>query len=406
MVACYATGLVLLYLGGVALASEVSLGPLVAARRGQNTQFLTDVLTIVAVIAGMWLSLMLLGRVIEFLEMSRKAALYTKKAKIAQGALQLLQAESSLCDSLVAQAYADFFYLRDLDAALQLETKKRPAPIAAERIREQAAERRQVEKLARLFQEQVKFYETLCPWLADFKEAGFDELVRQVREGTAPESHEEEREDPVFRWVPEAKYQKMSPSTRNQLALERYWQKTKNPWEVGRDYERFVGYQYEIEGFQVYYQGIAEGLSDLGRDLIVSRGGMVEIVQCKYWSREKQIHEKHMFQLYGTTVEYQIDHPGVGVKAMFVTSTALSERAKKAAQMLNIAVRENYPLEPYPCIKCNVAQDGTKIYHLPFDQQYDRTIVEPDRGECYVATVRQAEARGFRRAYRWTGVGE
>jgi len=40
-----------------------------------------------------------------------------------------------------------------------------------------------------------------------------------------------------------------------------------------------------------------------------------------------------------------------------------------------------------------------KIYHLPFDQQYDRTQVSRP-GECYVATVREAEHHGFRRAWR------
>jgi hypothetical protein len=51
-------------------------------------------------------------------------------------------------------------------------------------------------------------------------------------------------------------------------------------------------------------------------------------------------------------------------------------------------------------IKCNVnPSKKEKIYHLPFDQQYDRTQVSR-RGECYVATVREAEQRGFRRAWR------
>jgi hypothetical protein len=58
----------------------------------------------------------------------------------------------------------------------------------------------------------------------------------------------------------------------------------------------------------------------------------------------------------------------------------------------------------YPCIKCNISRtDDTKIYHLPFDQQYDKTIIEPDRMECYVETVEEAETLGFRRAFRWKG---
>jgi hypothetical protein len=58
----------------------------------------------------------------------------------------------------------------------------------------------------------------------------------------------------------------------------------------------------------------------------------------------------------------------------------------------------------YPCIKCNVSKiDGTKIYHLPFDQQYDKVKVEMRRGEFYCNTVAEAEKQGFRRAYRYKG---
>lgn len=65
---------------------------------------------------------------------------------------------------------------------------------------------------------------------------------------------------------------------------------------------------------------------------------------------------------------------------------------------------EGYPLASYPCIKCNVSRrDGTKIYHLPFDQQYDRTLIEEEKNECYVETVKEAEDLGFRRAFRWHG---
>ena len=54
----------------------------------------------------------------------------------------------------------------------------------------------------------------------------------------------------------------------------------------------------------------------------------------------------------------------------------------------------------YPCIKCNISADGTKIYHLPFDQQYDNVKIETHKGEFYCATVKEAEDAGFRRAFR------
>lgn len=171
---------------------------LIAARRSQDSQFLADLLIIVAIIGGLWLAVKLLIGVVELFDLSRRAALYTKKAKIAERALRLLEKEQTIRDSPVAQAYADFFYLRDLDVSIELETKKRPARAAAERAREVAIERRQAEKLARLFQGQLEFYESLCPWLTEFKEEGFDELVRKIREGKHCPKPESEGEDPVF----------------------------------------------------------------------------------------------------------------------------------------------------------------------------------------------------------------
>ena len=56
-------------------------------------------------------------------------------------------------------------------------------------------------------------------------------------------------------------------------------------------------------------------------------------------------------------------------------------------------------------IKCNINQTtGEKIYHLPFDQQYDKCIITPETGEFYAMTVAEAEEAGFRRAMRWKGI--
>lgn len=190
----------------------------------------------------------------------------------------------------------------------------------------------------------------------------------------------------------------------------------KSPWEVGRLYERYVGYLYEQEGFSVSYHGILEGYDDMSRDLICKRQGITLIVQCKCWAQQKIIHEKHINQLYGTTAKYLLElqeQDGAmelfnsrKVFAHFVTSANLSPRAVKFAKALKIHVKSQLPLTPFPCIKCNIANDGEKIYHLPFDQQYDRTIVHTSRGEFYAKTTAEAEQKGFRRAWRWRGTKE
>jgi hypothetical protein len=63
-------------------------------------------------------------------------------------------------------------------------------------------------------------------------------------------------------------------------------------------------------------------------------------------------------------------------------------------------VKENFRLNVnFPVIKCRVDErTRERLYHLPFDDQYDHVRVEPRRGECYARTVQEAEKLGFRRA--------
>jgi DUF2075 family protein len=306
----------------------------------------------------------------------------------------------------LADAFADFLHLEDLKTADYLSQKWHPAPKAAAEVRSIAQKRRKAEKLLRVYRYLVDYYETLFPWLEEFKGEDVDQLIAQIEnpeEGDEP-GPEEEPTDPARRFLTEEEYARLSPGEKFQLALDRYWRKKKTSWEVGRDYERYVGYLFESQRFKVYYQGIVEGLNDLGRDLVCDDGNQVCVVQCKKWSEDKTIHEKHVFQLFGSVTAFKIDNPSRDVKGMFVTSTGLSPRARQFAQQLGITVTENLPLPMYPCVKCNVSRKtGERIYHLPFDQQYDRTIVEADRHEFYVSTVVEAEARGFRRAFRWRG---
>lgn len=336
-------------------------------------------------------------------------------------AIEILAKQKSEGFPWLAQAYADYLHLQDLQKARFLEVKSPPAIVAAEQVREIASRRRTAEQLYRVREYQLKYYESLFPWLVDFKGEDIDDLIIQIVEKSERGSEDlEEPDDPVKKWVSPAEYQNLPTVERNQRALDRYWQKKKSKWEIGRDYERYIGYLYEKSGFSVYYQGIIAGFEDLGRDLIAVQRDNTEIVQCKRWSQERTIHEKHVFQLFGTSIEYWLKNtdnkkpfqPSLfpellrqeKIKPVLITSTTLSEKAKEFATVLHVQVLENFPLQHYPSIKCNVSRrTGEKIYHLPFDQQYDRVLIEEERNECYVETVAEAERLGFRRAFRWRG---
>lgn len=215
------------------------------------------------------------------------------------------------------------------------------------------------------------------------------------------------REFPDYTAEPD--WDSLSEHEKNQRAFDRYLKRSKTKWEIGRDYELYVGYKYSKLGYTVDYCGSYLKLEDLGRDLIVQKNGEIGIIiQCKYWAKGKMIHEKHIAQLYGTMVSYIIENNYLPelVHGIFITSTSLSPMAKKFADFLNIKYKENYPLEDFPRIKCNINKDEygiiTKIYHLPTDQQYDNVKIEHE-GECFVFTIDEAEKLGFRRAYRWHG---
>lgn len=89
------------------------------------------------------------------------------------------------------------------------------------------------------------------------------------------------------------------------------------------------------------------------------------------------------------------------MKPVLHTSTRLSDVAKKAAELLHVEFHESVALGDYPSIKCNI-HNKQKIYHLPFDQLYDRAHVTR-AGEQYCYTVKEAEELGFRRAWKWRG---
>jgi len=350
---------------------------------------------------------------------SQVEACYSELAKDWE-AVRTIAAEKSKGFPWLATVYADYFQLREGKVVDWLDTKKHPAKKAAEKVREMSRRRRKAERLWRMFRYQLEYYEALFPWLVDFKDVDSDDLIRSVLEGGSGGDDEEDVDFHAKKYLTDAEYKALPSAEKYQLALDRYRAKKKKNWEIGRDYERYVGYFYEKGGYRVRYQGIVEGLRDLGRDIIASRGNRVEIVQCKCWSKHKTIHEKHIFQLYGTTVEYWLKHrhesPDLQshlfpellhkelVGATFFTSTTVSDLARAFAEVLKVRIIENQPLRDYPCIKCNVNRaTGEKIYHLPFDQQYDNVYVEPLHGECYVETVAEAEALGFRRAFRWRG---
>lgn len=249
---------------------------------------------------------------------------------------------------------------------------------------------------------QLAYAIQMFPALEDFLDTEFNQLPELSLSDIGAEGRDAAKD-----FLSKEEYMCLSSTERNQLALDRYQHShKKTKWQIGRDYELYVGYRYGQKGYTIDYYGSYNGLEDLGRDLIAKKGDLTLIIQCKYWGAGKLIHEKHINQLYGTMICYCYENniPQSKVRAILVTNITVSETARGFAKYLGVELVENFAAGNYPCIKCNINHDEfghkTKIYHLPFDQQYDSCKIDAP-GEFFAMTVAEAENAGFRRAYRW-----
>lgn len=350
-------------------------------------------------------------------------ALATKKKEteiqIAEFDRRIRQARA-IKESLDSDINAAFPYLASfianaeeadaLQASIYLENKKNKAEKTAKEIREQLSKKiKEYSQRAIAAEAKLAYYEATVP------------VLEELSEGPAVRVHAGD-EDQTRNWLTREEYERLTPAERNQRALDNYKAShNKSKRQIGRDYERYVGWLYESKGYSVEYKGILAGLEDLGRDLICRKDGRTVIIQCKYWSKDKLIHEKHINQLFGTYMHYMIEmhkdgaQNGLfdvfdlardsGCSACFWTKTSLSDTARAFADALGIEVHEHEEIGDYPMIKCNINRTtGEKIYHLPFDINYDKTVIDPAHGEFYAATVHQAESAGFRRTHKWTGI--
>lgn len=344
-------------------------------------------------------------------EVSRIESVYTYKFEELNKLIDKLEQDKSIYKKALSEVGSRFPTLLDIIAdydkksdqktADYLRYKKHPSVKGSETVKEETRKRREAEKETKKHKLLVEYYESIAPFLLDLK----DEVVVPEDESLLEDYTEEERLDPAVNYLTKEEFRKLSTTEKNQRALERFWSRPKSKALIGRLYERYVGYLFEQDGYDVEYVGIFKGYEDLGRDLICSKGDEMVVVQCKNWSQFKTIYEKHIFQFFGTVFQYKDENKDKDVKAFFYATTKLSDIARRFAKELKIDLKENHKFDQkYPCIKCNISRvDGTKIYHLPFDQQYDKVKIEPKTGEFYCSTVKEAEKAGFRRAFRYKG---
>jgi len=329
-----------------------------------------------------------------------------EKCEMIENGVKQLTKERQIGFPWLAKAYEELFALRDYELVSFLRNKSKPALRASEIVKEQTGLRREAESKRKVAEYLVEYYESIAPFLIDLKEE-VDDGSTEDGKRVNMDYTKEERSDAVSDYLTKEEYRKLSTEKKNQLALDRFWKRRKSKQFIGKLYERYVGYLYEEKGYDVDYVGIFKGYEDLGRDLICENKDEMVVIQCKNWSKFRTIYEKHIFQFFGTVFQYEDENPNKKIRAIFYTSTSLSDLASRFAKKLGIELIENFKLDQnYPSIKCNISRSsGDKIYHLPFDQQYDKTKIEKDKDEFYCKTIKEAERAGFRRAFRYSKLG-
>ena len=326
-----------------------------------------------------------------------------------------IEKTTKVCNSLLeedpfkglATLHSDFIFLyHDWDINW-LKRKQNPAFHSAELLRKAKEEKIQLNTELKIQTYKLEFllyhFPELNPYLENFE--SLMELAKYEKIQTVKKNFDYSRD-----YLSKEEWERLSVTERNQLALERYVKKQKTPWQIGRDFEMFCAWHLEQKGFKVERFGIENGKKDLGRDLIAIDDSETKIyvIQCKCWKKDRLIRENIIAQLYGTSfaLEQEMKNnllngydqiktviPVIAIPTFSRLSNVAIEFCKKLGVQILILDYHRFPR-----IKCNI-NGGQKIYHLPFDQQYDSTKISKP-GEFYAYNVKEAEEQGFRRALK------
>lgn len=132
--------------------------------------------------------------------------------------------EKSAGFTTLLQAIDYYEKIKDEKVEQFLRYKKHPSIKGAEAVRKEAQRRRIAEFQNRKTQAILQYYESIAPFLLDFKE----DVTAIEDEGKDREYDEEERADPATQYLAKEEFRKPSSIERNQRALDRFWARPKS----------------------------------------------------------------------------------------------------------------------------------------------------------------------------------
>lgn len=183
--------------------------------------------------------------------------------------------------------------------------------------------------------------------------------------------------------------------------LSDYNKREKTLWELGIEYERYIGYLWESQGYKVIYNGAVKGSADGGIDLIFISEFTTYVVQCKRWKKGSYINTEEIKKFHQNVKKFKKSNRELigdnNLLAIFYSTTNFTADAKKFAKRYKIdcQVKEFNIVYEYPPVKCGKTYDGRKFYCLPFDEEFDKIQLHCDRGDCYKFTIDEAEKAGY-----------
>ena len=164
----------------------------------------------------------------------------------------------------------------------------------------------------------------------------------------------------------------------------------------GHLYEHYVGYLLEQENYKVDYVGIRSNGADDGIDLIAKNDECTLIVQCKNFKEGKKVPPREVRAHQGVIDSYKKGYPHEAVRGAFFSTSGFTEKSADFAKVHGIKICRKELPRRFPVVKCKVREKNYKCYRLPADNGYYSLKINPDNGDCYCLTVKEAEDKGFK----------
>ncbi|OCL91374.1 restriction endonuclease [Arcobacter porcinus] len=110
-----------------------------------------------------------------------------------------------------------------------------------------------------------------------------------------------------------------------------YGQRMKELREKGKEYEKYVASHFKIDGYEIFLNGIKNGVRDNGIDIICTKDNEMILIQCKNWKADTKykINHEKLKAFVGSCTEYVNQNKlfDKNIKLKFITSNYILDKS-------------------------------------------------------------------------------